>query len=55
MADPYVAQVRAFSDAVRGAPWTGATIADGLRVMEWHSAALARKFADSASAARARR
>jgi 1,5-anhydro-D-fructose reductase (1,5-anhydro-D-mannitol-forming) len=39
-ADPYVAQVRAFSAAVRGtAAWTGASIEDGMRVMRWHVAA----------------
>jgi len=37
--DPYVAQVIAFSAAVRGAPWTGATIDDGAQVAELTSAA----------------
>ncbi len=38
-ADPYVAQVTAFSAAVRGAPWTGSSIQDGVRVAELTSAA----------------
>nr|MDT0662245.1 Gfo/Idh/MocA family oxidoreductase [Micromonospora sp. DSM 115978] len=38
-ADPYVAQVRAFSAAVDGARWTGATLADGALVARWHAAA----------------
>ncbi|MFS8499138.1 MAG: Gfo/Idh/MocA family oxidoreductase [Micromonosporaceae bacterium] len=37
--DPYVAQVRAFSAAVRGAAWVGATLADGVRVAELTEAA----------------
>lgn len=38
-ADPYVAEVKAFSAAVRGEAWTGASIADGLRVVELTTAA----------------
>jgi 1,5-anhydro-D-fructose reductase (1,5-anhydro-D-mannitol-forming) len=43
-ADPYLAQVVAFSAAVAaravpGAEWDGASIGDGVRVMEWHTAA----------------
>jgi predicted dehydrogenase len=40
-ADPYVAQVKAFSAAVRGAAWTGATLADGVRIAELTEAARA--------------
>lgn len=38
-ADPYIAQVAAFSAAVRGAAWTGATPSDGARVSELTEAA----------------
>lgn len=38
-ADPYVAQVQAFSAAVRGAAWTGASLADGVRICELTDAA----------------
>lgn len=42
--DPYVAQVEAFSAAVGGAAWTGATLADGVRVVELCAAA--REFSE---------
>ncbi|MGC9665407.1 Gfo/Idh/MocA family protein [Planosporangium sp. 12N6] len=48
-ADPYVAQVRAFSAAVNGAAWTGATVDDGVAVVEWHAAA--REFSERRAAA----
>lgn len=38
-ADPYVAQVAAFSAAVRGEPWTGASLEDGARIAELTAAA----------------
>ena len=37
--DPYVAQVAAFSAAVRGEPWPGASLEDGARIVELTSAA----------------
>lgn len=38
-ADPYVAQVKTFSAALDGEPWTGASVWDGVRVVELHAAA----------------
>lgn len=40
-ADPYRVQAAAFSAAVRGGPWRGATLADGVAVAEWTTAARA--------------
>jgi predicted dehydrogenase len=45
-ADPYLAQVHAFSAAVRGVKWSGASLSDGARVAELTAAAQA--FSQSA-------
>jgi 1,5-anhydro-D-fructose reductase (1,5-anhydro-D-mannitol-forming) len=50
-ADPYVAQVAAFSAAVRGEPWRGARLDDGLRVVELVDAARDSSAAPAGAAA----